>query len=131
MSLFPGVHKLSGHCLWTLLTLYIENNLYTHTIHEFYFPVTHINIPINSLIFHCALLSLLVIQCRYMFWLMEPSSDDTVTTLYYWIMHSIWINILYLSLCVRIKWRNIACFSHFCLITFICTDCILYCFKMY
>jgi hypothetical protein len=41
----------------------------------------------------------------------------------------LWIHVLYLSLCVTITWGNIVCFSHFCLITVICTDCILYCFK--
>jgi hypothetical protein len=50
-------------------------------------------------------------------------------TLYCWIAHSIWIHILFLLLCVTITWRNIVCFSHFRLITFICIHCILYCFK--
>jgi hypothetical protein len=102
--------------------------LYISTIYELYFPVKHNNIPINSLTFHCTLLSLLVVQCHYMFRLMEPSSGDTLTDLI------IELCILYGSIyciyhCVTITWRNIVCFSHFCLITVICTDCISYCFK--
>jgi hypothetical protein len=37
-----------------------------------------------------------------MFWLIEPSSGDTLKTLYYRIMPPIWTLILYLSLCVII-----------------------------
>jgi hypothetical protein len=36
--------------------------------------------------------SSLVIQCRYMFQPIEPSSGDTLQTLYYWIMPPVWIH---------------------------------------
>jgi hypothetical protein len=66
----------------------------------------------NSLTYHCAQLSLLVVQSRYMFRLIDPSSGDTLTIVYYWIMRSIWIHI------------RISRFSF--LITVLCTDCIFY-----
>jgi hypothetical protein len=50
--------------------------------YEFHFSCQTQQYTKNSLIFHCAQLSLLVAQCRYVFRLMEPSSWDTSTTLY-------------------------------------------------
>jgi hypothetical protein len=46
--------------------------------------LTHISLCITEF---------LVVKCRYMFQVMEPSSGDTSTNLYYWIMLSLWIHI--------------------------------------
>jgi hypothetical protein len=62
MELLFNVHKCNIFYIWVL------------------FSINH-NIPINSLTFHCAYLSLLAVQCRYMFRLMEPFSGDTLTNL--------------------------------------------------
>jgi hypothetical protein len=51
----------------------------TLSVYEFCFPVKHNDIPNNWLTFHCAQLSLLVVQYRYMFRLMEPSTGDILT----------------------------------------------------
>jgi hypothetical protein len=52
------------------------NNKESYFIYWVLFSVKHNNIPINSLTYHFAQLGLLVVQCRYMFRLMEPSSGD-------------------------------------------------------
>jgi hypothetical protein len=55
--------------------------LCVRTIYMFHFSCQTQHYTKNSLTFHCAQLTLLVVQCRYMFPLMEPSLGDTFTNL--------------------------------------------------